>query len=195
MEEIIRAVHEKGVPYLTIWGSSAGNLTKRPEEEVRALFSLYEKYFNQLADADETHKNNVRIRVLGRWPELTPPAVQQAIARAVENTAKYEKWHLTFLIGYDGKDEMLRAVESIVAAGADGVEQETIKKHLWTSELPTVDLVIRTGGEPHWSAGLMMWDVADAQLYFTETLWPDFTPKELQRALDRATHTEQRHGA
>ena len=72
---------------------------------------------------------------------------------------------------------------------------ELVKKYLYTKDLPLVDLVVRTGGEPHWSADFMMWDVADSQLYFTKTLWPDFNKKELETALGNYSKIQRRLGA
>ena len=74
------------------------------------------------------------------------------------------------------------------------INKELIKNNLWTKDLPAVDLVIRTGGEPHWSAGMMMWDVADSQLYFTETLYPDFSVEEFKKAINKYGQTERRMG-
>lgn len=75
------------------------------------------------------------------------------------------------------------------------INEKLIKNNLWTKDLPPVDLVIRTGGEPHWSMGMMMWDVADAQLYFTETLLPDFSVEEFKKAIEQYSKTERRMGA
>jgi undecaprenyl diphosphate synthase len=74
------------------------------------------------------------------------------------------------------------------------VERETVRAALWTADLPAVDLVIRTGGEPHWSAGFMMWHVANSQLYFTDKLWPEFTTKEFDLALEDYKGRQRRFG-
>jgi len=194
-EEIIRAVFSEDITHFTFWSSSVANLTARPPEEVGTLFSLYEEYFTKLAREDEIHKNKTRIRVIGRWRDLTPQNVQRAIGLAIEKTQEYTERHLTFLVGYDGREEMLNAIGEIARNSVHDVTRETIKSHLWTRELPAVDLVIRTGGEPHWSAGLMMWDVADAQLHFTETLWPDFYGGEFSNIISSFKSKERRFGA
>ena len=194
-EEIIRAAFNEGITHLTFWGSSVANLTARPQEEVSTLFSLYEEYFTKLASEEEVRKNKARVRFIGRWSDLTPPKVQKAINLAIEKTQEYTERHLTFLIGYDGREEMVSAVNSIARSHTGEIAGKTIKEHLWTRDLPHVDFVIRTGGEPHWSAGLMMWDVAEAQLYFTNTLYPDFDKDELHKALADYTERERRYGA
>jgi undecaprenyl diphosphate synthase len=90
---------------------------------------------------------------------------------------------------------MTEAVQTITAKyNPDQITPEIIKEHLYTRELPPVDFVIRTGGEPHFSSGFMMWDVADAQLYFTEKLWPDFSREELIKALTEFERRERRKG-
>lgn len=89
------------------------------------------------------------------------------------------------------------SVKSLRDHGASGhrrVTEKLLKSYLWTADLPPVDLIIRTGGEPHLSAGFMMWDVRDAQLYFTDKFWPDFTRKDLVRALEDYVRRERRFG-
>ncbi|MFY9493429.1 MAG: undecaprenyl diphosphate synthase family protein, partial [Minisyncoccia bacterium] len=100
------------------------------------------------------------------------------------------------LLAYDGRTEMLEALEQMCQkTPAAKPTPELIKKYLYTKDLPAVDLVIRTGGEPHWSAGFMMWDVANSHLYFTPTLWPDFNKKELAQALLAYSAAPRRLGA
>jgi len=102
-------------------------------------------------------------------------------------------------MAYSGIDEMTSAVKQIANRKAQGknlkIDEKLIKENLWTKDLPPVDLVIRTGGEPHWSMGMMMWDVANAQLYFTETLLPDFSVEEFKKAIEQYSKTERRMGA
>jgi len=136
--------------------------------------------------------------VLGRWEELLSKRAREAVANAVASTAHYNKKNLTFLLAYTGIDEMVNTVSAICRKRESNAELEitpdVIKNNLWTRELPPVDLVIRTGGEPHWSAGFMMFDVAEARLYFTETLWPDFSAEEFEQAVGNYNQTERRFG-
>lgn len=88
---------------------------------------------------------------------------------------------------------MLRAIEGIVEEALIP-SPDVLKRHLMTKDLPPVDLLIRTAGEPHLSAGFMMWDVADAELYFPEVFWPDFTPEEFDKALEFYARRERRFG-
>lgn len=195
-EKIIQAALDLGINSLTMWGSSVANVTERSPAEVKFLYKLFELYFRKLAGRKELKDKGVRIRVLGRWQELFPKSLQQAIQAVVKATEKHDRHNFTLLMAYDGRDEMLAAVKNIVrkSKGSGKLDRETLKKNLWTKDLPPVDLVIRTGGEPHWSAGLLMWDVAEARLYFTEILWPAFSPKEFKKALDYYAKSERRYG-
>src|SRR3989344_8339937 len=189
LEEILEAALDLKIPYFTFWGTSLDNVTKRSKEEVVFLFKLFERYFNKLLSNKKIEENKIKVSVLGRWREHFPEKLKDIIGRILEKTGDYDGYHLTFLMAYSGKDEMAEAINRITDSRFKNkdlrVDEKTIKENLWTRELPPVDLVIRTGGEPHWSAGLMMWDVSDAQLYFTETLWPDFSSGEFRGALGK----------
>ncbi|HEY4526174.1 MAG TPA: polyprenyl diphosphate synthase [Candidatus Paceibacterota bacterium] len=195
-EKIFAYVHKIGLPCVTFWGCSYGNVTERNPVEIKFLFAIFEQYFKTLSKREEIKKDKIRIQILGRWEEVFPERVKKVMRGLIEETRNHGGRKLTFLMAYDGRDEMQAAIKSIVGAGIapQKITRETIKENLWTKNLPPVDLVIRTGGEPHWSAGLLMWDVAEAQLYFTNILWPDFSPEELKKALDLYAGTERRHG-
>ncbi len=198
LQEICKTALELKIPALTIWGCSVSNVTERSSTEVKFLFALFEAYFKKLLKNKDIHKNEVRVEILGRWEELFPAGLKKALQAVVKATEKYSRHRLTFLMAYSGVDEMTHAIREI----ADVVRKDPdfkvngtlIKSHLWSKNLPPVDLVIRTGGEPHWSAGLMMWDVAEARLNFTQTLWPDFSPAEFKRAIEEFGGVERRYG-
>lgn len=195
-EKIFKKALELNIPYLTFWGCSINNVTKRPLLEVNFLFKIFEQYFKKVATDKTIHQTQVKINVLGRWKELFPEKTKNQIGKAIKATEKYDQFMLTFLLAYSGTEEMIEAVRKIVNAKNKPplINGELIKNNLWTRDLPPVDLVIRTGGEPHWSAGLMMWDVAEARLYFTKTLWPDFSIEEFENALGIYSKTERRFG-
>jgi len=197
-ERILRSTFELGIPYVTFWGLSVNNVLKRSKTEVAVLFKIFEKSFNAVAKNKDIHSNGVRITVLGRWEEFFPTKTKRAIKNMMDATAKYDNYRLTFLMAYSGIDEMLAAIKSISSTKhknmKTAINEALVKKHLWTHALPPVDLVIRTGGEPHWSMGFMMWDVAEAQLAFTKTLWPAFSPEELQLIVRQYKKTQRRKG-
>ncbi len=198
IEKILQAALEMEVPYFTFWGTSADNIKKRSPEEVSFLFGLFAEYFAKLLQRVELEKNEIRVNFFGRWREVFHENVKKVIEELIEKTKNYNKMQLTFLLAYSGLDEMEDAIRKIAEAGSKNQELdinvETVKQHLWTNDLPPVDLVIRTGGEPHWSSGFMMWDTAESQLYFTETLWPDFSPEEFKKAIEAASGVERRFG-
>ena len=199
MEELMDACFGERIRFLSLWGASIDNLTKRDAGEIDFLLSYLERRLRDLAHEKRIHENKVRIRVLGFWEEYVPVSLQNAIREAQEATASYDSFSFTLFLAYDGKEEMRRAVETIVqksdATYESGVSPDTIKKALLTYELPPVDLLIRTGGEPHLSGGFMMWDVADAQLYFSELFFPDFDEGELKKAIRVYRQRERRFGA
>ena len=200
-EKILDKVLELKIPYLTFWGGSFDNLTKRSKIELNFLFKVYTGQFKRIANDKRIHRNRVKIDVLGRWQEILPPETQKAIEKAKEATKNYNNYFLTFLLGYNGTDEMRACIQKIVNLAAKEktikVTEKLIKENLWAKDLPPVDLVIRTGCEddPHLSAGFMMWDTAYSQLYFTRTFLPAFTPKEFEEIIKDYSERERRLGA
>jgi undecaprenyl diphosphate synthase len=200
LEKILEKSQELKIPYFTFWGGSWDNLTKRSKIEINFLFKVYTEQFKRVADDKRVHQNKVKINVLGRWKEIFPKETQEAIEKAMEATKNYNNFFLTFLLAYDGRDEMLDCVQKIAKISQDKkikISKNLIKENLWTKDLPPVDLVIRTGcqGDPHNSAGFMMWDTTYSQLYFTETLFPAFTPEEFEKIIEDYSKRERRLGA
>ncbi len=198
-EAVFKEALDLGLECLTFWGCSVSNITERDPLEVKFLHQVFERAFAKFEKRiKDLKKYGIRVRVLGRWEELFPERTKKIIRRLEKATAGFGPRKLTFLMAYDGRDEMQSAVVKIAEAKAKDpnllIDRELIKNSLWAADLPPVDLVIRTGGEPHWSAGLMMWDVAEARLYFTEVTWPDFDPGEFRKALGAYGATERRYG-
>lgn len=183
IEAITREAKRQGIKYLTAWGCSRDNVTKRSPWEVRFLFKIFEEYFQKMLTDKELHRDRVRVRVIGEWLKFFPGPLKKAVLAIEEATKNYKNYNLTLLMAYDGKREMVQAVNR---AKGKSVSESNLKKYLWTKDLPLVDLVIRTGEEEHlahWSAGFLMWHTADAEFYFTETFWPVFGVKEFRKAI------------
>lgn len=207
LQETLKEALKLRVPNFSFWASSADNITKRDSGEVKHLLGIFKREFARLADAKEIHENKARVNILGEWPRLFPDDVCRVFEKVMAATKNYARHNLNFFMAYDGQTEMLRAVESVLenarataarpsrGGTAVAVTPALLKANLYTRELPPVDLVIRTGGEPHWSAGFMMWDCANAQLYFTDTLYPDFGAKEFHAAIEEYSRRERRFGA
>lgn len=197
LEKVLRENMNSGVKYITFWGSSLDNIRKRPWQEKRALLDIYRRYFLRLLDNEDIHKNEVQVNVIGRWEEQFPETVKKIIRKCMRRTEKYQKFFLNFLLAYSGDDEMIEATNEILEKFKGKVKRITekmIKDHLMTRDLPPVDLLIRTGGEPHMSAGFMMWDLRDAQMYFSPVLWPDFDEKKTREALEDYARRGRRFG-
>jgi undecaprenyl diphosphate synthase len=194
-EEIIKKALEMKIPYLTIWGSSLDNITKRSKSEVNCLFKIFKEEFEKIIKEERIHKNKVRIEVIGKWRKYFPKDTIKAIEEAIEKTKKYDKYFLTFLMAYNGTDEMVDCIKKIKEKRGD-VNEKTIMENLWTKDLPPVDLLIRTGCEndPHLSAGFMMWHTAYSQLYFTNKYFPDFKEKQFEEAIKDYSERERRGG-
>ena len=184
------------IPYLTFWASSWDNLTKRPKVEVKFLIKVFDHWFRKIVQDKRIHENKVRIDFLGRWPEILPAETQKIMQEVKEATKNYDQHFLTFLLAYDGRDEMVNCINGIIESGQTKVDDKIIKENLWTKDLPPVDLVIRTGCEndPHISAGFMMWDTSYSQLHFTKTLLPDFKPAEFEKIIKSFGQRERRLG-
>lgn len=197
-EKILETSLDLKIPCLTMWGCSMDNVAKRPKREVNFLMKIFERQFEKLAKSEKVHKNKIKINALGLWEKYFPPKTKEAVKKALTATKDYNKYKVNFLLAYSGMDEMTTAIKKIAELRIKNSElrinEKLIKNNLWTRDLPPVDLVIRAGGEPHNSNGFMMWDAADSQFYFTETLWPDFSPEEFKKAVATYQKTERRLG-
>jgi undecaprenyl diphosphate synthase len=144
------------------------------------------------------HKNNIRLRVIGRPDEL-PEAVQRDVQEAMRVTAGNTGMTLSVALNYGGRAELVDAVNSILAerpangAGSRAVDEEAISRHLYTAGLPDPDLLIRTSGEMRVS-NFLLWQIAYAEIYVTDTLWPDFNRASLLEALLDFQKRERRYG-
>jgi undecaprenyl diphosphate synthase len=178
-----------------MWGSSMDNLTKRPLSEKKALVDIYKRYFKKILESKKVHENEARVNVIGHWEEQFPETLKKIIYEVIEKTKHYEKKMLNFMLAYSGTDDMLRAIKKVSEKCKNAmITPDVLKQNLMTCNLPSVDFMIRTGGEPHNSDGFLMWDVADAQLYFSDKNFPDFKENEFAEALDEYARRQRRFG-
>lgn len=199
-KEILQTALDLDIYCVSIWGGSWENLTKRPRLEVKALFKIYEEYMRRLIKRPEIDKYKIKVNVFGRWPEILPQNGQKAIRDIITTTKNHDQHLLNFFIGYNGTDEMLSAIQSIIKSARKNknlkITESILKQHLWTGSLPPVDLLIRTGSknDPHNSAGFMMWQTADSQFYFSEKFYPDFDKTAFIKALEDFKNRQRRLG-
>jgi undecaprenyl diphosphate synthase len=192
-ENLIKKAHALGIRELSFWGSSLENLKKRPLEETRALLRIYETYFKELLRNTDIHESKVRVRLIGRWREQFPEELKKILFEIEEATREYDQYGLNFFLAYSGDDDMLQAVKAL-SLSKDEVTRESLKAALMTAELPPVDYMIRTGGDAHLSAGFMMWDTANSELFFSDLLYPAFEEKAFEEAILDFGKRARRHG-
>ena len=193
--EIIETCAQLKVPYLTLYAFSLENW-RRPRAEVDFLMRLLREYLK--LEMPRIHKNNIRFLVIGRRADL-PPSVQQDIDEAMRLTSRNTGMRLVVALNYGGRAELVDAFNAILdrvrsrGLSAFEADEQTIAEHLYTAGLPDPDLLIRTSGEMRVS-NFLLWQIAYAEIYITETLWPDFSRAELLKALVDFEQRERRYG-
>ncbi|HEV8536454.1 MAG TPA: polyprenyl diphosphate synthase [Candidatus Limnocylindria bacterium] len=187
----LRAARERGVEYLTLYSFSTENWS-RDAEEVSALMALLEETIRR--ETKTLVEDGVRLVVIGRLHELSE-RLQNAIAGAVAATAAGTRGVMTLAFNYGGRAEIVDAVQRLVrdGVGADEVDESTIASRLYAPEHPDPDFLIRTGGELRVS-NFLLWEVAYAEMWATEVLWPDFSVNDLDSALASYAQRERRFG-
>jgi len=184
---------ESATKYLTLYTFSLENLKNRSELEKQFLFKVLTQGFKELLDEHVIFDKKININVIGRWELLPDKGLKDAIQKSIDATKTHKNKFIRFAICYDGQDEIVHACQKIVDSNAKKVTPELIKQNLFTSELPPVDLVIRTGGEQRIS-GFLLWDASYAELYFTETLFPDSVPDTYENAIEEYKNRQRRFG-
>jgi undecaprenyl diphosphate synthase len=187
VREIVRYASTTGLEALSLYAFSSENW-KRPEDEISDLMGLLRGFIQ--SDIEEFVANDVRLKILGNYRAFAPDIIDM-IDDALARTAQNSRTTLAVALNYGAQDELVRAAQ---AASADGaITAEAIAAHLDTADMPPLDLLIRTSGEQRLS-NFMLWQAAYAELWFTDTLWPDFTPEEFGRALEEFGTRERRYG-
>jgi undecaprenyl diphosphate synthase len=189
VREVVEGCAELGISVLTLYAFSVENW-KRPATEVRTLMLLLREYLNR--EIDNLDRNNIRFRTIGRTDGLEPSVrveLQKAIDRTKSNTG------MTFVVAlnYGGRAEIVDAVNQLLAERRESVSEAEFARHLYTSEFPDPDLLIRTSGELRVS-NFLLWQIAYTEMYVTDTLWPDFSRKDLYEAICAFQKRERRYG-
>ncbi len=192
LHSVVRAFHAGGVEFLTLFAFSTENW-RRPDTEVSGLLTLLQSVVAR--EAQELHRNNVRIRHLGALYRL-PPALSCAIEDAIALTAGNTGLNLCVAFDYGGRAEIVEAVRRIVAAGTapEDVTEEMVRANLCLPDVPDPDLIIRTAGEQRLS-NFLIWQAAYSEYYRTAAYWPDFDETEAARALAEYRRRSRRFGA
>ncbi len=183
------------IKYLTLYAFSTENW-KRPQEEISILMRLLVKSLRN--EFEKFIKNKIRLNVIGNISSL-PKSVQKELSYVLKKTSKNEQMTLTLALSYGGREEIEKAFKEISSKVKNNIiplekiDQSTINEHLYTENLPDVDLLIRTSGEKRIS-NFLLWKIAYAELYFSEVHWPDFDKKNLHDALLNYQKRERRFG-
>jgi undecaprenyl diphosphate synthase len=184
-----------GIQALTLYAFSVENW-RRPHAEVDFLMRLLREYLRK--ELPVIHKNNIRLTIIGRGGQL-PREVLRDLDDAVALTAANTGMRLVVALNYGGRAELVDAFNAILGemreegSGAATIDEDVISGHLYTAGLPDPDLLIRTSGEMRVS-NFLLWQIAYAEIYVTETLWPDFDRARLLEALIEYQHRERRYG-
>jgi len=179
-----------GIEYLTVYAFSTENW-KRSEEEVKAIMELLEKYLYE--SIEKMERDKVKMKFLGDISVLSPK-LQTLIAKTEELSKKFDGVQVNICLNYGSRDEILRAVQIYAnEQNPPPLTEETFSKYLYTADIPDPDLIIRPSGEMRLS-NFLLWQSAYTELYYTNTLWPDFTKKELDQAILTYQQRERRYG-
>jgi undecaprenyl diphosphate synthase len=195
VREIVRASGELGIQYLTLYAFSSENWN-RPKAEISALMHLLEFYLRQ--EVAELNRSNVRLAAIGRTHELTESS-QNQLAKSMATLKDNTGLTLVLALSYGGRVEIVDAMRAIAREVKTGqreiadIDEGCISQHLYTAGIPDPDLLIRTSGEMRVS-NFLLWQISYAEIYVTDTLWPDFRKPQLLAAVEDFGKRQRRFG-
>jgi undecaprenyl diphosphate synthase len=195
--DTVEGALEIGLRWMTVYAFSTENW-RRPLDEVRFLMSFNERLL--LKRRDELHGKGVRVRFIGRRGGRVPARVRRRIEETEALTAANRRLTLTFAFNYGGRAELVDGVRRLAKDAAlgqvapDKIDEKTIRRYLYAPDMPDPDLLVRTSGEYRIS-NYLLWEIAYSELYFTDTLWPDFRRENLFEAVREFQNRERRFGS
>ncbi len=195
VREVVEGSAELGIGVLTLYAFSVENW-KRPLSEVSTLMRLLKEYLKK--ELANIHKNNIRFQTIGRIDQLDP-SVQAELERGIERTRRNTGMVFNVALNYGGRAEIVDAVNAILRNGGKealargGITESEFARHLYTAGQPDPDLLIRTSGELRVS-NFLLWQIAYAEIWVTDTLWPDFEKRHLYEAIIAFQKRERRYG-
>lgn len=189
LKEVIRWAKEAGVSYVIVYAFSTENWN-RTKEEVGYLMGLFRQVLT--TEVESLKKEGVIIRCIGERERFTP-TLRKLMNSAETETSAGSGPTLVLALSYGGRAEVLSAVNKALGSGELSVSEEMFKKYLWTHDIPDPDIVIRTGGEKRLS-GFLPWQSVYSELFFTETLWPDFSKEEFLAIVDSFSRRKRNFG-
>ncbi|QRM89118.1 isoprenyl transferase [Lacinutrix sp. WUR7] len=195
VRETVEATAELGIENLTLYAFSTENWN-RPKLEVQTLMKLLVSALKK--EIKTLQKNNIKLSAIGNLSDL-PAKAHRELLEVIDKTKTNNRMTLTLALSYGSREEILNTVKKIAIKvknniiSPENIDESFINEHLYTQNLPDVDLLIRTSGEQRIS-NFLLWQIAYAELYFTETLWPDFTKQNLYEAIIEYQKRERRFG-
>lgn len=195
VRSVIETCGDLNIPYLTLFAFSTENWN-RPKIEVNFLMRLLSQ--TVASEIKELHEKGIRLLVIGEVDSL-PSQVKKQLKKAIELTQSNSKATLVIALNYGSQDEIIRATQKIAAKVKAGeldenkIDKQVFESNLYTNNIPNVDLLIRTSGEQRIS-NFLLWQIAYAELYFTDVLWPDFKREDLLTAVESYVKRERRYG-
>jgi len=195
VREVVEGSAELGISVLTLYAFSVENW-KRPQAEVSTLMQLLKQYLN--IELENIHKNNIRFRTIGRTDELDS-SVRAELEKGIARTRNNSGMLFNVALNYGGRAEIVDAVNRLLNNGAKelaakgGISERDFAQYLYTAGQPDPDLLIRTSGELRIS-NFLLWQIAYAEIWVTETLWPDFKKQHLYEAIIAFQKRERRYG-
>ncbi|MBY0413898.1 MAG: di-trans,poly-cis-decaprenylcistransferase, partial [Bdellovibrionales bacterium] len=191
VSHIVQEAEKLGIEALTLYAFSSENWS-RPQTEVRVLFNLLYKFLQK--ERARILKNNIRFKIMGDITNL-PEQTKRLIAQLEQETVAHTGLKLTFAFGYGGRAEIAYAVNQFLKHNpGKEICEESLNSYMMIPDLGDVDLLIRTGGD-HRVSNFMLWQIAYAEMFFTETKWPDFTVTEFRYIIEQVAKRERRFGA
>jgi undecaprenyl diphosphate synthase len=189
LREVVEWAKDAGVGTVIVYAFSTENWN-RTVEEIGYLMKLFHLALNEVTD--EMAEKGVHLRVIGERARL-PANIAKALERAVEKTKDCHAITVVGAFSYGGRAELIDAIRRIPADKLAGMDEKQFSELLWTKDVPDPDLIIRTGGEVRLS-NFLTWQSVYSELFFTDTLWPDFTKEEFSSILEEYNNRDRRHG-
>ena len=189
MKKIVEYCGSININCVTVYAFSTENW-KRPKNEVDAIMKLLGEYIDYLYTVMD--KDNIQVHFLGDKSKFTPE-LKMRLEKAESDSAKYSRI-LNVALNYGGRDEIVNAVNKLIAQGKTEISEADISANLYTAHCPEPDLIVRTAGEIR-TSNFLMWQGAYSELYFTDVLWPDFTERDVDRAVEEYYNRTRRFGA
>jgi tritrans,polycis-undecaprenyl-diphosphate synthase [geranylgeranyl-diphosphate specific] len=197
IEEVLEWCFELNIKNLTLYAFSTENFD-RDVEEVKTLMDLCNNELNRALKDSRIHKNQVKIRIIGRL-DLLPKEISDSAQYVMDETKKYDNYSFNIALAYGGREEIIHAIQQIANDVKEGklkieeIQEPIVSKYLYTNGIPDPDLILRTSGEERIS-NFLLWQLAYSELYFSDVFWPAFQKRDFLKAIRTCQQRKRRYG-